>query len=112
MKTILIISIIALIPFCGCTTCRVTSVEDANVYSEQGYKTRIAVYKVGADGLLWGAGIWTHHAQAQVYVDNEWKWVGTLGLEDSPTFSIADNEIYYWRATDYAGFLKLNNKFN
>lgn len=106
-------TIIALIiPLCGCTTCRVTSVEDANVYSDLGYETRIAVYKVGTDGLILGAGIWTHHAQAQVYVDNEWKWVGALGLEDSPTFSIADNEIYYWRATDYAGFLKKNNMYN
>jgi len=112
VKTLLIIVIIALIPFLGCTTCRVTSVEDANHYAAKGFQTRIAVYKVGPDGLLWGAGIWTHHAQAQVLVENEWKWVGTMGLENTPTFSIADDEIYYWRATDYAGFLKLKNKYN
>jgi len=112
VKTAVIIAIIASIPFCGCTTCRVTSVEDANKYARSGYETRIVVYKTGLDGLLWGAFLWTHHAQAQVYIDNEWKWVEALGLSDSPTFSIADNEIYYWRPTDYASFLKKNNRYN
>ena len=111
IKMAVIIAIFALIPFYGCTTCRVTSVEDANKYARSGYETRIAVYKTGLDGLLWGAFMWTHHAQAQVYVGNEWKWVETLGLSDSPTFSIADNEIYYWRATDYASFLKKSNRY-
>ena len=112
VKAIPIIMVVLMISFYGCTTCRVTSVEDANVYISKGYDTRIAVYKTGLDGVLWGGFLWTHHAQAQVYVDNEWKWVGKFGLSDSPTFSIADNEIYYWRAADYASFLKKNKRYN
>ena len=111
MKAVLIIALILLIALCGCTTCRVTSVEDANVYASKGYQTRIAIYKTGLDGLLWGAFLWRHHAQAQVFIDDQWKWVGTLGLSDSPTFSIADNEIHYWEAANYALFLKRNNHY-
>lgn len=95
----------------GCSTCRVTSVEDAVKYSNNGYETRIAVYKTGLDGLLWGGFVWQHHAQAQALVGDEWKWVGPLGLSDSPAFSVANNEIYYWRATDYAAFLKQQNRY-
>jgi len=109
VKAILIISLVLLISFYGCTTCRVTSVEDANTYIEKGYRARIAIYRTGMDGLLWGGFLWTHHAQAQVYIDNKWKWVGMLGLSDSPTFSIANDEIYYREAGEYTAFLKTNN---
>ena len=37
------------------------------------------------------------------------KWVGMLGLSDSPTFSIANDEIYYREAGEYTAFLKTNN---
>ena len=103
---------VAVLAFCGCTTCRVVSVEDADRYARSGYETRIAVYKTGVDGLLIGGFLWTHHAQAQVLVNNEWKWVDGTDLADSPTFSIADNEIYYWRPVDYAGFLKKVDRYN
>lgn len=111
MKAILIMTLILVISFCGCTTCRVTSVEDAGAYANKGYQTRIVIYRTGMDGLLWGAFLWTHHAQAQVYIDDKWKWVGMLGLSDSPTFSIADNEIYYREVAEYAVFLETNNLY-
>lgn len=96
---------------CGCTTCRVTSVEDAGKFANEGYQTRIAVYKVGTDGLIVGMGLWDHHAQAQVLVGNEWKWVNMDSFHDSPAFSIENNEIYYWRPVDYAAFLKQKGKY-
>ncbi len=96
----------------GCSTCRRTSVEDADRYSRNGYETRIVVYKTGLDGLISGGFIWDHHAQAQVLVDNEWKWVGPLGLSDAPSYTIADNEIFYWRPIDYSAFLKQQNRYN
>jgi len=111
VKAVLIMTLILVIFFCGCKTCRVTSVEDANAYASKGYQTRIAVYKTGLDGLLWGAFLWTHHAQAQVLIDGKWKWVGILGLSDSPTFSIADDEIYYRGVGEYTAFLKTNNLY-
>jgi hypothetical protein len=54
VKAIPIIIIVLMISFYGCTTCRVTSVEDANTYIEKGYRARIAIYRTGMDGLLWG----------------------------------------------------------
>ncbi|MCK9228410.1 MAG: hypothetical protein PHT96_13340 [Syntrophorhabdaceae bacterium] len=95
----------------ACSTCRVTSVEDAARYSERGYKTRTAVYKTGLGGRLWGGFFWTHHVQAQVLVGNEWKWVGASGLSDTSSFTVAGDEIYYWRAGDYASFLKQQNRY-
>lgn len=112
MKTIMIAAIIAVLSFTGCTTCRVTSVEDAERFAQNGYQTRIAVYKLGIDGRITGGFLWTHHAQAQVLVDKEWKWVEGPELLNSPTFTIADGEIHYWRATDYASFLKKVGKYN
>ena len=111
MKTVLIAALVLLIFLYGCTTCRVTSVEDANRYAQTGYDTRIAIYKTGLDGLLWGGFLWTHHAQAQVYTNGQWKWVGMLGLSDYPTFSIANDEIYYREAAEYTVFLKTNNLY-
>lgn len=106
MKFRIIILLFLIATLCTCSTCRVTSVEDATKYTRKGYDTRIAVYKTGLDGLLWGAFLWSHHAQAQVLVENKWKWVGTTGLSDTPTFTVMNNEIHYWRPTDYAAFLK------
>lgn len=51
--------------------------------------------------------MWTHHAQAQVKVNGEWKWVGN-GIQDEPEYSI-DGEIYYWQVSIYEMFLKQNN---
>ncbi len=109
VKPPLIIPLVLLVLLCSCKTCRVTSVEDAITYNVRGYDTRIAIYRTGIDGKIWGAFMWTHHAQAQVYVNNRWKWVGMFGLSDRPTFSVANGEIHYWEVTDYVLFLKKNN---
>lgn len=89
----------------SCHTCRVTSCEDAQYYKSQGYSTRIAIYHIGLDGRLYGAFIWKYHAQAQVKMDNEWKWVGKFGPSDNPTFSI-QGDIYYWQPEIYEAYLK------
>ena len=89
---------------CACQTCRVTSCEDALEYQQKGYETRVAIYPVGMDGLLWGAFLWTHHAQAQVKVDGKWKWVGMVSLTDTPTFSI-QGDVTYWQPSIYQGWL-------
>jgi hypothetical protein len=112
VKAALTITLLVLVVFfSACKTCRVTSVEDAATYTTRGYETRIAVYKTGMDGKIWGAFMWTHHAQAQVYVNNRWKWVGMFGLSDSPTFSIAGDEIQYWKVTDYVLYLRKNRLY-
>jgi hypothetical protein len=96
--------------FAYCQTCRVTSIEDAHRWQSQGYETRIAVYKTGVDGLIAGAFLWTHHAQAQVKVNNEWKWVDG-GIEKGPRFTV-DGEIILWRVTDYEAYLKQQGRYN
>jgi len=111
VKAALIITLALVVSICACKTCRVTSVEDAVKYTTKGYDTRIVVYKTGMDGRIWGAFMWTHHAQAQVYVNNRWKWIGMFGLSDSPTFSIAGDEIQYWKVTDYVLYLKRNRLY-
>jgi hypothetical protein len=87
----------------SCSTCRLTAIQDAKSYPQ--YETRIAVYRVGLDGLIAGLGMWTHHAQAQVLVNGEWKWVSN-GLQDEPEYTI-DGEIYYWDVSIYEGYLRM-----
>jgi hypothetical protein len=103
MKTIILV--LSLFFLTSCQTCRVTSCEDAKYYKSQGYQTRIAVYKTGLDGKLYGAFIWDYHAQAQVKMGNEWKWAGNFGLSDTPSFSVK-GDIYYWQPEIYEAFLK------
>lgn len=94
-----------LIMLFSCQTCRLTSIQDAKYYQAQGYEVRIAVYKVGLDGLIAGLGMWEYHAQAQALVDGEWKWVSN-GLHDEPEYSIG-GEIYYWDVSIYEGYLRM-----
>ena len=96
---------------CGIHTCRVQSINDAERYSQQGYDTRVAVYRQGFEGKAWGAFIWQYHAQAQVYKDDRWYWVGKFGLSDTSTFSITGNEIYYWTVNEYKRLLEENGKY-
>ncbi len=97
---------------CSLRTCRYTSIQDARQYEKKGYKTRIAIYKQGILGKLWGAGIWEYHAQAQIQKDNEWYWIGMIGLPmKSPSFSIVNNEVYYWHVDEYEKLLKDHGKY-
>ena len=96
---------------CGIHTCRVQSILDAEKYASQGYDTRISVYRQGFEGKAWGAFIWQYHAQAQVYKDDKWKWVGMTGLSDTPTFSVAKDEIYYWTVNEYKRLLEENGRY-
>src|SRR5512135_3424534 len=71
----------------SCTVCRETAIRDAERYAGQGDQVRIATYDLKLGGLLHGAFLWTHHAQAQVYRHGKWYWVCELGgLCDTPTF--------------------------
>lgn len=108
MKTLVAIGVLFLLT--SCSTCRVTSIEDAKYYQSQGYPVRIAVYRVGTDGKVMGMGMWTHHAQAQVLVGSEWKWVNS-GLQDEPQYSI-DGDIHYWQPSIYESYLKQKNAYN
>ena len=96
--------------FAYCQTCRVSSIEDAHHYEAQGYQTRIAVYKTGVDGLLAGGFLWTHHAQAQVFVNGQWRWVDGK-VQEGPRFTV-DGEIILWRVTDYEAYLKQQGRYN
>jgi hypothetical protein len=72
----------------GCTICSIKSLQDAERYQDEGYKVRVAAYCVGIDGYLWGMGLWSAHAQAQVFKDGEWLWVGEFGnLTQYSTFT-------------------------
>ena len=94
----------------SCSTCRLTSIQDAKYYQSQGYEVRIAVYQVGLDGLIAGLGQWEYHAQAQVLVNGQWKWVSG-GLQDEPEYTV-DGEIYYWDAGIYEAYLRMQGKLD
>lgn len=111
LDLLLLLCALLILLFCSCSTCRRIACEDALSYQAKGYLTRIAVYKVGTDGLIMGLGMWTHHAQAQVYVGGEWKWVSGGEISDSPEYSI-DGEIWYWDAGIYRAFLEQRGKYN
>lgn len=109
MKTLVAIGVLFLLT--SCSTCRVTSIEDAKYYQARGYPVRIAVYKVGTDGKIMGMGMWTHHAQAQVKVGDEWLWADGDTLSKRPTYTV-DNDIHYWQPEIYEAYLKQNNTYN
>ena len=103
MKKVILILLVLLIS--GCSLCRYKAVNDAEVYQAQGYQVQITTYKQGWDGLIWGMGIWTHHAQARVFEDG-WQWVGEFGgLQKTPTFSIA-GDVVNWKLEVYKAALK------
>jgi len=94
----------------GCTICRHAAIKDADKYTDQGYETRIVVYDLSLDGLLWGAFIWDHHAQAQVKKDGHWYWVCELGgLCEEPTFTIK-SIMYYWEVQEFKDLLAKHGK--
>ena len=85
----------------SCTVCRQAAVRDAEQYSMQGYEVRIATYELKLDGLLYGAFLWTHHAQAQVYRHEKWYWVCEIGgLCDEPTFRVK-RMVVLWDVEEY-----------
>lgn len=97
--------------FASCRTCRVTSVEDCFRYQEKGYQARVAVYPVGMDGLLWGSFIWSRHAQGQVLINGQWRWIGLTGPTDRSTFSI-QGDIVYLDPQEYKARLEEQDLFN
>jgi hypothetical protein len=84
----------------GCTLCRNQAVLDAGRYQAQGYRAQVATYDLQLDGLLWGGGIWTHHAQAVVWKDGKMQWVGPLGLSEEPTFRVK-RMVVFWDVDEY-----------
>lgn len=102
---------LAILILVACATCRKTAVEDAHYWQSKGYETRIAVYKVGTDGLIAGLGIWQHHAQAQVFKNNRWRWAMGDVLSDESVYSI-DKDIWYWQVGIYEAYLKQQGAYN
>ena len=90
----------------SCTICREAAVRDAERYRVRGYQTRIATYDLKLEGLLYGAFLWTHHAQAQVYRDEKWHWVCEFGgLCDEPTFRVG-RMVVLWDVQEYKRSLR------
>lgn len=109
LRALLILSVsLALV---SCTTCRKISIDDAHRWESKGYQVRIVVYRVGWDGKIAGLGIWEYHAQAQVLIDGEWKWVDGDTVSDHPTYSI-DGEMWYWNVNIYQAVLEQHGKYN
>jgi hypothetical protein len=85
----------------SCTLCREAAIRDAEWYARQGDEVRIATYDLKLGGLLYGAFLWTHHAQAQVYRHGKWYWVCELGgLCDAPTFR-SKRMLVLWDVQEY-----------
>jgi hypothetical protein len=93
-----------------CTLCRDGAVRDAERYAKRGYEARIATYDLKMDGSLYGAFLWNHHAQAQVYHSGKWLWVCELkGLCEEPTFRV-NRMVVLWDVEDYKNALTLRRK--
>jgi hypothetical protein len=94
----------------SCSTCRETSIRDAEKYAAQGQQSRIACYYLNLDGLLWGGFVWKSHCQAQVRVADEWRWIGEFGgLRKEPTFR-PRGEVFTWTIEGYKQLLKDNGR--
>jgi hypothetical protein len=93
----------------GCSTCRLTAIQDAKDYQKRGYEARIVVYRVGLDGLLYGGFVWQYHAEAQYFCPEHkrWEWAGATGL---PAFYVGE-ERYTWKVADYEALLKKHGKY-
>ena len=91
-----------------CTLCREAAIRDAERYANEGYPARIATYDLKLDGLLYGAFLWTHHAQAQIYQNGRWLWICEFnGLCDESTFGIK-RMVVLWDVEDYKRAVKLS----
>jgi len=85
----------------SCTICREAAIRDAEQYARRGYEARIATYDLNIDGRMYGAFLWSHHAQAQVYRNEKWYWVCELGgLCEEPTFTIK-RIVVLWDVDEY-----------
>ncbi|PKN17335.1 MAG: hypothetical protein CVU71_16260 [Deltaproteobacteria bacterium HGW-Deltaproteobacteria-6] len=87
LLTILLIS--------GCAdklVCRHQVLETASMGVEKHLETRISIYKVSHP-------LWDAHAQAQVKVDGEWKWMddwfGYVILGDEPALTPTGYMLFY-----------------
>jgi hypothetical protein len=88
--------VLATLLFSSCTLCRVSAIEQAQKYQAQGYEVRIATYDLLLDGKLYGAFLWDHHAQAVVWKDGHYSWVGEFGqLSDTSTFRLGRMTVYW-----------------
>lgn len=94
-KLLLVIVFLAMICISGCMgelVCRHQVMEVASIGVEKRLETRISIYKV--DHPLWEA-----HAQAQVKVDGEWKWMtdwfGYVILTDKPSLTPTGYVLFY-----------------
>jgi hypothetical protein len=82
--------------FSSCALCRVNAIEQAEKYQARGYEVRIATYDLYLDGKLYGAFLWDHHAQAVVWMNGRYRWVGEFGqLSDEPTFRQGRMTVYW-----------------
>ena len=109
-KALLILCALSLF-LLSCQTCRKTSIDDARYWESKGYQTRVAVYRVGWDGKIMGLGIWEFHAQAQVFINGEWKWADGDSVSERPMYTI-DNDIWYWQVNIYQAVLEQQGKYN
>jgi hypothetical protein len=100
---------LALLSLTGCTLCRNQAVMDADRYQAQGYQAQVATYDLRLDGLLWGGGVWTHHAQAVVWKDGHMLWSGPFGLSEEPTFRVK-RMVVLWDPDEYRKAITKNKE--
>lgn len=76
----------------GELVCRHHALELASMGVEKKLETRISIYKISHP-------FWEAHAQAQVKVDGQWKWMtdwfGYVFVMDSPSFTPSGYMLFY-----------------
>ena len=97
---------IVLMSVVACATCREQALSNSDKYQALGYATRIVVYDLGIDGLLYGAFVWRYHAQCQVLKGEQWLYVCEFGgLCTEPRFRIRRVQ-YEWTPEAYRKLLR------
>jgi hypothetical protein len=99
-----------LLSLTGCALCGPQALWNADKYQKAGYATRIVVYDLQLDGLLYGAFIYKFHAQCQVLKDGQWLYVGEFGgLSFEPTFRMKRIQ-YEWTPEAFRALLAQHAK--
>ena len=98
----LVVILLSLLCLSACSyTCRRLSVDEARYWESLGYETRIVLYQVNDNMKVGPFLVYTHHAQAQVKIDDNWMFAKNRSLSDRPEFWPIAGGYDHWETDDW-----------
>ena len=86
--------------------------DEARYWESLGYQTRIAIYQVNDNMKVGPFLVYTHHAQAQVKIDDNWMFAKNRSLSDRPEFWPIAGGYDHWETDDWYTRLIQDGQYN